>query len=762
MLIRSFWRVQGTFFQKGGGTPNPLRTCIGSDLIPGNEEKVCFFCKLLGSINKRFPGRRRQSRVHHFLFDLFIVYYTQYRRYLMTGKFAKKITWLFGLILAATIPAPADQAVIIMDADTGQVLHLENPKIAIETAFPTGSLIKPFSALFGLKENIISPSSTVHCRGKITVEVETFECWQPSGHGLLNFYKALAYSCNVYFYHYSQDFPAAGFLEFLRGFGFGQKTGIDMPNEDSGEIPASLTALEKAKLVTGSSRQLQITPIQAITAFAAIVNGGKLLEPWQKKGKPTIREDLNLAPQLPLLHRALQEAATYGTSQGYFQETGGFAKTGTAPWAEGFHTHGWFAGYLPLSHRRIVILVFIVDGTGAKDALPIGIEWAKKIRKQAQDQQPIEVSLFSLLKPKTLTVQARFCYLLIDGVGEEVRCRKAEIKFISPNDIKIRADDTDLGIYQTAAIKSSHANGFLNLKVNKLESRDYPGYLILRSNGDFLEIIDTVSLGEYLKGVIGNEMSPPLEALKCQAVLSRTYAWKNLKRHDSFDFCDTTHCQRYTGRTGNDAPAAGSNEPPLNKTLVRRAVEETAGQVLTYKGHLGDVYYHSTCGGATNDCNGVWADTGIPYLKSIDDRDRCSSSPHYRWQFEIEESRWFEILREITGGNPVDFRVVENGNGGWIKRIAVTLSNGQENIWRGEEFHILLGRRLGWNAVKSANFTLQKSDKKWVFSGKGLGHGVGLCQWGAMAMAEKGADFREILQVYFPGTGIDYQWIFNE
>lgn len=664
------------------------------------------------------------------------------------GKRTICLTALLLMVLSGQLLAMADQAsaVIIMDADTGQVLRLENAEIAVETGFPPGSLIKPFSALYGLKEHIISPSFTVDCKGELNVNGEKLDCWRPSGHGPLNFYKAVAYSCNVYFYYSSHGFDAGGFHRFLRSVGFGRKTGIDLPNEDAGKVPLALDTVEKAKVAAGSSRNLRITPIQAITAFAAIVNGGKLLKPWKNKGGTIVREDLNLALQLPLLHRALKEASTYGTSRGYFQATAGFAKTGTGPWAAGFHTHGWFVGFLPLQNRRVVLLVFKIKGTGARDALPAGIQLAKELKKRTEDQQIVNASLFSLLKPRSMTIQGRFGSLLIkNGVGEDIRCGKIEVKHLSNCDIKVRIDGVDTGAHQTLAIRNSHPNGFLNLKVNKMESRDYSGRLTLRSNSDYLDIINTISLKEYLEGVMGNEMSHPLQALKTQAVVSRTYALKNLERHDTFDFCDTTHCQHYTGRQKVSA-------------MIRQAVKETSGLALTYNSDLCEVFCHSTCGGVTNDFKGVWNDKRIPYLKSIYNHNQCSASPHFRWQFEIKKSQLFEILKEMTGDTPVDLHIVETGNGGWVKRIKITLSNSRETVWRGERFHILMGRRLGWNTIKSANFTLHKEEKKWLFSGKGLGHGLGLCQWGARVMAEKGVRFREILKIYFPGTVVDSDW----
>ncbi|HLP61938.1 MAG TPA: penicillin-binding transpeptidase domain-containing protein, partial [Candidatus Deferrimicrobium sp.] len=333
-----------------------------------------------------------------------------------------------------------EQAVIVMDADNGKILRLDNPKIAVETAFSPGSLLKIFAALYGLKTNIIDPSAIVHCNGHFDINDKQLPCWDRTGHGAVDLYKALAYSCNVYFYHQALLFDEAGFsnyTQFLRTIGFGQKTGIDLPNENAGSVPDIYNSLEQIKAAAGSTREILVTPLQVITAFAAVVNGGKLLTPFQNTAPVSLKETLDLGAQLPILQRALQEGATYGTSAGFFQETGGFAKTGTAPQADPLHTDAWFVGYLPLQNRKLVILVFKTNGTGAKDALPIGLQIAGELKNKTLDQEPVTVSLFSLLEPKSVTITGRFGMLTVNSEsadGQEtgqlnpLTCRQLEIK----------------------------------------------------------------------------------------------------------------------------------------------------------------------------------------------------------------------------------------------------------------------------------------------------------------------------------------------
>lgn len=653
-------------------------------------------------------------------------------------------------------------ASIVMDADTGEILALENPGLAIQSSFPPGSLIKVFSALYGIKNGILPIGERVDCPGFIQVGDNRFDCWDTSGHGRVNLFKALAYSCNVYFYRYSDRYEASEYFQFLRQFGFGEVTGIQWPNEEPGVLPEVVHAVEKARVVVGVSREVQVTPIQVITAFSAVVNGGKLLVPFypvasgrQPRGEGKLQEggmvrrDLHIASYLPLVQRGMTEGATYGTTAGYFQASGGYAKTGTAPWVEGYHTHGWFVGYLPVQGRRLVILVFFLEGTGYKDAFPAGLKLAQQWKEHLEDSQPVIVWLFSLVKPKIVNIQGRFGHLIIEKEEGEVKARGLQVGFIEDGQLRVVIDgeETMWPGGQCVKVKMEQAEGWLNVAVPGVESRDYNGSLLIAATGNYLEIYNRVKLGDYLQGVIGSEMGEWLEALKAQAIVSRTYALKNLKRHTGFDFCDTTHCQHYTGRM-NHSP------------LVKEGVVSTGGLVITYKGALCDVFFHSTCGGQTIDYAGVWEDKTLPYLLSVDDQERCAVSPHYRWTYEIEEGRLLELLERISGYRVQGLEVLKMGKGGWVKQLLIRGRKGERRVIRGEEFHIFMGRELGWGVFKSAHFSLSMREKSggkyWYFSGKGLGHGVGMCQWGARRMAEMGEKYPKILGTYFPGIDIGY------
>lgn len=644
----------------------------------------------------------------------------------------KRIPALLVLLLLFPLSFPGwasqGEGRIILDADSGRVLRLDNPEIAVESSFPPGSLLKVFAVLYGLRENIISPARTIHCKGAIILDGRRFECWEPAGHGRVNLYKALAYSCNVYFYHYGLEVDGAGFMEFLRGFGFG---------ESPGKMPQRLDRLETVKLFAGLTRQLEITPLQAAKAFAAVVNGGKRVLPHGG--------DLNISQFLPYIRRGLTEGSTYGTCAGYNEAVGGFAKTGTAPWVNGFRTHGWFAGYVPINTakglRRFVVLVFKQDGTGAKDALPAGLELAKSFIRRASDKGVVTVSLFSLLKPKRLEIQGRLTRLIVQAGDHRWQCRNISIALSGRNRVVLTMDGGEQVETGGVSIRRAGEQGIMLLRAGSIKPRAYPGSIRVRGNGDYLEILNRLFMAPYLRGVIGNEMGYSRQALKAQAVVSRTYALKNLDRHGDFNFCDTTHCQHYTGE--------------LKISLeVTAAVAETVGEVLIFKGQLCDVFYFSTCGGRTGGYEGVWNDKAVPYLSSIDDGDRCKGSPHFRWTFMVKPQRLFNAMARYDGCRPMDIEITTIATGGWVKSLSLLFEDGSRKKMRGEEFHIQMGREFGWSKIKSANFVIERSKDQWLFKGRGLGHGVGLCQWGAYRLSLDGKTYRRILLTYFPGTTI--------
>jgi stage II sporulation protein D len=278
----------------------------------------------------------------------------------------------------------------------------------------------------------------------------------------------------------------------------------------------------------------------------------------------------------------------------------------------------------------------------------------------------------------------------------------------------------------------------------KADRHRYRGGLAASRDGGEVLLINSVGLEEYLLSVVGAELSTTdREALRAQAILCRTFALKNRKRHGAWDLCDLTHCQHYGGV--ETETAAGT-----------RAVRETCGMILTYEGVPATVFYHSSSGGMTTSPKYVWGGPDVPYLVPVPDvyagRDLSAASPDRTWRFVIEKGRLLAALSDAVGTRVTGLAVTERDPSGRAAKIRLI---GAEREVRGEEFRIVVCRAFGWGSLKSTLFEMKEAGGNYLFDGRGLGHGVGMSQWGAVELARMGKKYREILEFYFPGTRVE-------
>ncbi len=267
----------------------------------------------------------------------------------------------------------------------------------------------------------------------------------------------------------------------------------------------------------------------------------------------------------------------------------------------------------------------------------------------------------------------------------------------------------------------------------RVNNRTYRGEIEARKRNDTLLVINEVDLEEYLYGVMKHEISPawPIEAVKTQAVAARSFALnKKLKNIGKpYDLCATITSQVYGGLSGED--------PRSNK-----AIDETRGEILIYQGKPIAAYYHATCGGETEDVEDVWGGR-LPYLESVRCK-YCKDSPHYEWEeklslLEISNALSHKGISEIES-----IEVYKRGGTGRVVKLVVEDEFGK-HIISGNHFRMALGPNL----IRSTLFKMKKKRGRVEFKGKGWGHGVGMCQWGARGMAEKGYNYREILKHYY-------------
>jgi stage II sporulation protein D len=281
----------------------------------------------------------------------------------------------------------------------------------------------------------------------------------------------------------------------------------------------------------------------------------------------------------------------------------------------------------------------------------------------------------------------------------------------------------------------------------RVGDRSYRGHLLLFESRDGnLAVVNVLGLEDYLLGVVPCEIGPittrTLEAAKAQAVAARSFTLTRLGRrkglgHDLFD--SYLQDQEYRG-----------TEREIE--LSRQAVQTTRGEVLEYNGEVCEALYHANCGGVT-------AKGSKPYLKSVPDtpghvRGRkayCAGRPNSTWQTNISRDSLEAVASRLSGKKcRVRGCKVDTDESGRAKCIELATDGGSVRV-PGSDFRMAMG-------LKSTAFTVTMRNRYASFTGRGWGHGMGMCQDGAMAMAEAGADYRKILRHYYADVSLEKRY----
>lgn len=318
--------------------------------------------------------------------------------------------------------------------------------------------------------------------------------------------------------------------------------------------------------------------------------------------------------------------------------------------------------------------------------------------------------------------------------------RKKEIRL--GNEVTISATSTELlaeGRPVGKEIALSNREGEY-----KIADRSFGGTLsIIWKSPERLMVVDRLPVERYLIGLVGSEISAawPVESIKAQVVAARTYALDKIdeaKRsglRSPYDITSTISSQVYHGSHVEDSKSA-------------EAVLATRGEVLYRNGSLFPSYYHSCCGGRTEHAHNVWdGETGPPV---VDDKF-CLRSPKYGWSFTIPTSKFAARLRDsgYNVGKVLSVATTTFSDSPRVQLLLVEGENGLEMI-EGRE----LRKIFGYTEIKSTWFEASLRGSKIDFKGRGYGHGVGMCQWGAKGMAEAGHSYRDILKFYYSDAEI--------
>lgn len=318
----------------------------------------------------------------------------------------------------------------------------------------------------------------------------------------------------------------------------------------------------------------------------------------------------------------------------------------------------------------------------------------------------------------------------------------------SNTQIKVEKAGKTIGYYDTIRVREMNQNNSFTIQSISPASKKIKKYqnnlMIVPSGSTELTVINEVELENYLAGVIESEGGggKHKEYYKVQAILSRTYVLDHLKKHrkDGFSVCDRVHCQAYHSM--------------LRFTpTIKEAVEETKG-IIMLDPHLklADGFFFANCGGQTSESDFVW-NVAVPYCRSVVDTF-CIQSRQANWTKKIKQSSWENYLTQHFG-YPVDDSLLG-------QFISTFTQENRKAFYVAPQLGIPLRDLRREFKLKSTWFSCHPENGYVVLEGKGFGHGVGLCQEGAMKMAKLGYSYEQILNYYFTDIELfDYfHWLF--
>lgn len=278
----------------------------------------------------------------------------------------------------------------------------------------------------------------------------------------------------------------------------------------------------------------------------------------------------------------------------------------------------------------------------------------------------------------------------------------------------------------------------------KVEGRRYQGQLFIDPDPErpTLRLVNQIGLEDYVAGVVAREYGLKDEqGTRAMAVVVRTYALSAVEKFGpTYAHVDHTASQMYQG-TERVTPA------------IREAVRATQGEIVTYQSKPIQAVYFSSSGGHTADNESVWQAAPLPYLRGKPD-PYDTASPYAQWQSSLSRPELLRALTRQYGFEVTGFLLGDEDAGGRVTTIELLRQDGSRRAVPANDFRLLITRTFGAEAMRSTLFTAARDGDTYRLEGRGFGHGVGLCQWGAHEMARRGHSYREILQFYYTGVEI--------
>lgn len=353
--------------------------------------------------------------------------------------------------------------------------------------------------------------------------------------------------------------------------------------------------------------------------------------------------------------------------------------------------------------------------------------------------QNVKISLFNEAPLKTAIVSSLKGSYTVWGDGDKLfPLKSTDVIYLSlyGGQILMRNAEKPIGYFSNIRIESSDENAVIKIKPVEpaKDGRQYNNNLDISIAFNRLLLVNNINPDNYIAGVVEAETGPNAEAelYKAQSVLARTYLYKFIAKHESegFQLCDGEHCQAYKGR---------SNRNPI----IREATKATSGLVvIDQDSSFITAAFHANCGGNTESAENAWL-SPKSYLVPVKD-PFCQNSPAARWTVTIPLSQWRIYLKSHGIKNAqktayINFNVVQT----------------QRHL-----YYVIGKDSIPYKQIRSdyklrsSFFSVSATQNEVTFNGRGYGHGVGMCQEGAIHMAKIGYKYSEIIQYYFKGVQI--------
>lgn len=401
------------------------------------------------------------------------------------------------------------------------------------------------------------------------------------------------------------------------------------------------------------------------------------------------------------------------------------------------------------SNSFIVILLILFSSkwlhyTGIKNSDAelgrhfITLKEIKPFMKFSLSEDLVFIKIFSQTKLQSFTFSSEAGIYSVWSDGQEIinTSKFPIIKFTYINDsVEVKTFENTIGKFKRLKVSCNDPGKSFRFKpaLPDRKPRFYEDNLIIDTEAGNLKCINEVALDKYISGVVQAESGKRSyhEFYKVQGILARTFALSHLQKHaaEGFNLCDFTHCQAFFGKT--------------TELEIMKAVNETKGKVVVDQNlELIDAAFHSNSGGETANSEDVWGKK-LPYLRSVNDTFSIKM-PNAKWERKMSKEDWLTYLK-LKHNYPI-----QDSNARWA---AITFKQETRKPYlEASNVKVPLKNVRTDLQLKSTFFTIVPQGDTLIFKGRGFGHGVGMCQEGAMRMAKLGYKYTDVINFYYQNT----------